>query len=103
MMSEGVEYGVAVEEDCRPEYLIPGNIIRVLNTPQTDNVNHPEHYKQFDKEVIDIIRFTLGDEKFKAYCQGCELKYRLRLGFKGDAGEDTAKAMKYNQFRSDVK
>lgn len=65
-----------------------------------DNVNHPKHYKQFGVEVIDIIHNVLGDDGFKAYCIGNELKYRLRAGDKGDAAQDIAKAMKYREFRN---
>jgi len=72
-----------------------------------DSVNSPNHYQQFSKEVKDIIRFTLGDEGYKAYCQGNEIKYRLRAGFKDShlmgAGDiDLAKAMKYNRMRLEV-
>jgi len=61
-------------------------------------VNHPEHYKQFPVEVIEIIKFALGPEGFKSYCLGNEIKYRLRAGFKGDAMEDFDKALKYRDF-----
>jgi hypothetical protein len=66
-----------------------------------DPVNHPAHYKAYPVEVIDIIRHVLGDEGFRAYCIGNELKYRLRAGDKGDAAQDIAKAMKYREFRED--
>jgi hypothetical protein len=70
-------------------------------------IHSPNHYKQFDKEVKDIIRFVLGDEGYKAYCQGNELKYRLRAGFKDahmlNPGQvDIEKALKYNDFRREV-
>ena len=39
----------------------------------SDNVKHPDHYKEYPKETIDIIRFVLGEEGFKAYCIGNEL------------------------------
>lgn len=69
-----------------------------------DQVKNPNHYKQFDKEVKDIIHFVLGNEGYKAYCQGCELKYRLRFGFKPgfDYTVDTEKALQYNNFRREV-
>ena len=64
-----------------------------------DAVNHPAHYKQYPVEVIDIIRHVLGDEGFRAYCLGNEIKYRMRAGWKGDAAQDIAKALKYADFR----
>jgi hypothetical protein len=65
----------------------------------SDAVNSPEHYLQYDMEVIDIIRHVLGPEGFRAYCIGNELKYRLRAGDKGDPVQDFAKAEKYREFR----
>ena len=66
-----------------------------------DVVDRPNHYTDhFPFECIDIIRATLTAEQFQGYCLGNELKYRLRAGFKGDASEDLAKAMKYYQFRT---
>ena len=64
-----------------------------------DAVDHPAHYRRFNVEVIDIIRHVLGEEGFRAYCIGNEVKYRLRAGFKSDGAEDLAKAMKYYEFR----
>jgi len=67
---------------------------------EQDEVNHPSHYKKFEKEAVDIIKFVLGEEGFQIYCQGCELKYRLRAGFKtADYEQDMEKAMKYYNFR----
>ncbi len=62
-------------------------------------VDHPEHYQQYPLEVIEIIHLILGDEGFKSYCLGNEIKYRLRAGFKSNSDEDIAKAMKYREFR----
>lgn len=68
-----------------------------------DAVNHPSHYAAFPVEVIDIIRFVLGPDGFRAYCFGNEIKYRMRAGLKGDnAAEDIAKAMTYKKFRGEA-
>lgn len=92
---------------CEPEKLPPisGPVTMKDGTVLVphDAVQHPAHYKRFGKEVIDIIRDTLGPEGFAAYCQGNEIKYRLRAGFKNDGSEDLAKAMKYYEFRTGVK
>lgn len=69
----------------------------------SDNVKHPSHYTAYPVEVIDMIRAVLGDEGFKAYCLGNEVKYRMRAGLKGDnAAEDIAKAMQYKEFRENA-
>ena len=72
-----------------------------------DNVNHPGHYAlHYPLEVKDVIEIVLinayGPDAYKAYCLGNELKYRLRAGFKGEPGEDIAKAMKYMEFREEA-
>lgn len=65
----------------------------------TSAVDHPSHYTAYPVEVIDVIRMILGAEGFRAYCFGNEIKYRMRAGFKDDAAQDIAKAMKYREFR----
>lgn len=65
-------------------------------------VEHPAHYTAYPLEVIDIIRRTLGDDGFRAYCFGNEIKYRMRAGLKGaNVEEDIAKAMMYKKFRTE--
>jgi hypothetical protein len=70
-----------------------------------DIVAHPKHYAgHFPFEAIEVIEWVLNKHSdeltpFQSYCLGNEMKYRLRAGFKGDAAEDIAKAMKYNEFR----
>ena len=47
-------------------------------------VNHPAHYQlENGMEAIDIIKGTLGDRGYKAFCRGNTLKYLLRAGKKG--------------------
>ena len=69
-----------------------------------DKVNHPEHYQNYKKEVIEIIEYTLGVEGFKSYCEGNEIKYRLRAGDKTENWkEDIEKALWYKNARNNVK
>lgn len=63
----------------------------------TDNVNHPPHYKQGTTETIDLIRAALGDEGFVTYCRGNVLKYIARAPYKGNQEEDLRKASWYAQ------
>lgn len=54
----------------------------------TDNVNHPAHYTQYKREVIELtslLDFTLGNA----------VKYILRAPYKGKMEEDLAKACWY--------
>lgn len=55
----------------------------------------PARYDTGAGEAIDLIRATLGDEGFVAYCRGAAMKYRLRAGKKGDRDNDLEKARWY--------
>ena len=60
-----------------------------------DNVKQPQHYMKFDTECIEVIACCLTKEAFKGYCLGNFLKYRFRMGDKGDMKEDFAKSNEY--------
>jgi len=47
-----------------------------------DFVNHPQHYKNYSVEVIDMIERIWGVEATIHYCEGNALKYRMRAGTK---------------------
>jgi hypothetical protein len=67
-----------------------------------DMVNHPPHYTQGGVECIDAIRAALGREGFIMFLRGQVLKYQWRLGLKGDAAEDAAKANWYGRKLEEV-
>lgn len=46
-----------------------------------DNIN-PNHYKQGDKEVIEMMIDIWGAEDVAKYCSMNAFKYRMRMGFK---------------------
>jgi len=48
----------------------------------SEQVNHPEHYKLYSIEVIEMIRRIYGDEKTALWCEMTALKYRMRMGLK---------------------
>jgi hypothetical protein len=84
---------------------------RTLKTeePQSDPVDHPDHYKVLPIETIDAIKLYLDAlpahiTKFQAHCIGNVLKYRLRAGHKGGEAkiiEDIGKAMRYENIYRD--
>lgn len=55
---------------------------------QYDPVNHPSHYTQYKREVIDLT------EKL-SFCVGNACKYILRAPYKGREAEDLRKAQWY--------
>ena len=57
------------------------------NTITNDNyeqVNHPSHYNNYGKEVIDMMESIWGTEKLIAFCEMNAFKYRMRMGTKPD-------------------
>lgn len=57
-----------------------------------DPVNHPSHYTQGGKEVIEIIQEVCSIDEFIGYCKGNILKYLARRNFKGFYKQDLQKA-----------
>lgn len=55
------------------------------------------------REVIDLIRDSLSDEEFVAYCLGNAMKYRARAGKKGDAHLDFEKADFYGAMADHIR
>ena len=47
-------------------------------------VNHPDHYNNYEKEVIDMIEAIWGTEKAAIWCEITAFKYRMRMGTKPD-------------------
>ena len=69
-----------------------------LHTPtayEGDSVKQPSHYKKFDIECIEVIACCMTKEEFKGYCLGNFLKYRFRMGDKGEMKEDFDKSNEY--------
>jgi len=61
---------------------------------EVDNINHPEHYKQFSREVIDTMQGVSTLEEFKGYLKLNAIKYLSR--YQGKNGvEDLSKAIWY--------
>lgn len=58
-------------------------------------VNHPNHYNDFDVEVIDMMMRIWGYEETISFCKLNAFKYRMRAGLKNDAYEDLKKAEWY--------
>ena len=65
-------------------------------------VNHPDHYNNYDKEVIDMIEAIWGTEKAAIWCEITAFKYRMRMGTKpdNDITQDISKEKWYlNKFK----
>ena len=61
---------------------------------EVDLINHPSHYKQFSREVIDTMQGVSTPEEFKGYLKLNAIKYISR--YQGKNGvEDLSKAVWY--------
>lgn len=47
-----------------------------------ENVNHPQHYNNYSKEVIDMMVDVFGKENTALFCEMNAFKYRMRMGTK---------------------
>ena len=62
---------------------------------QSDNVNHPSHYKQGTIECIDAMRQQFTKEEVVAFCKLNAFKYLWRSNHKGTPQQDIDKANWY--------
>ena len=64
-------------------------------TMNQDNVNNPQHYKQYTLEAIEGIKGSMSNEEFQGYLKGAALKYLWRYKYKQAPVEDLRKAKWY--------
>ena len=74
----------------------------IIDNKPYEMVNHPDHYNNYDKEVIDMIEAIWGTEKAAIWCEITAFKYRMRMGTKpdNDIAQDIKKEKWYlNKFK----
>lgn len=64
----------------------------------SDPVQKPAHYTSGSIECIDALRDCMSPAEFAGFCRGNAIKYLWRLGKKGPAAEDAAKAEVYTRW-----
>lgn len=71
--------------------------LRPLNTEGYEYVNHPQHYNNYDMEVIEMMEKIFGRQATKSFCLLNAFKYRMRAGTKPNipAEQDLAKEQWY--------
>lgn len=87
---EAVNTFMSLERADRIRLLRDTDRIRLMNSPSSDNVNHPPHYKVGGIETIDFI-----EAKSLNYNLGNVVKYLTRADHKGNKLEDLQKAQWY--------
>lgn len=68
-----------------------------------DMVNHPSHYNQGKREVIEEMRLLFGDYAVECFCKLSAYKYIRRADYKGHKEEDLKKAEWYMDYIADLK
>ena len=63
-----------------------------------DMVNHPAHYNQGKREVIEEMRILFGDLAVAEFCRLSAYKYIRRADYKGHKEEDLKKAEWYMDY-----
>ena len=74
-------------------YVIKDDITGKLTN--IDNVNSPAHYKQGNRETIEVIKDYMTNDEFAGYLKGNIIKYVGRFKFKGNPLQDLKKANWY--------
>lgn len=78
-----------------------------LKTPDilsaTEQVNHPNHYNDYDIEVIEMMRRIWGDQAVVQFAQMNAFKYRMRAGHKDDIDQELAKERWYLDYANTLK
>ena len=71
--------------------------IKSENLAEYENVNHPQHYNNYSKEVIDMMVDVFGKENTALFCEMNAFKYRMRMGTKpgNDINQDLDKEQWY--------
>jgi len=77
-------YPVKVEKE-------PGKI--PYQEKEYEMVNHPQHYNNYDVEVVDMMERIWGTKATMEWCKMTAYKYRMRMGTK-PGKDETKEAMK---------
>ena len=56
--------------------------LEVVKSGEKEQVNHPDHYNDYDVEVIEMMRRIFGLEATLNFCKLNAFKYRMRAGHK---------------------
>ena len=97
-MKEEFGYQISFEE-FKMRYLETVPVDKIMTHDDevksvSDMINHPSHYKQFSREVIDTMADISTNEEFKGYLKLNAIKYLSRYQSKNGV-EDLEKAIWY--------
>lgn len=72
------------QKDLDPLGDIKTELNEIKSEQKYEMVNHPTHYNNYDKEVIEMMINIWGPEETAIFCKLNAFKYRLRMGTKPD-------------------
>lgn len=72
------------QKDLEPLGDIKTELYEIKPEEKYEMVNHPTHYNNYDKEVIEMMIDIWGPEETAIFCKLNAFKYRLRMGTKPD-------------------
>lgn len=101
-------YEQLIEEHFEPVELLKKHELKKVEKPSLlineefveskEMVDHPSHYNQGKREVIEEMRILFGDEAVESFCRLNAYKYMRRAEFKGNKKEDLDKADWYMDY-----
>jgi len=105
-------YGVGIDYFYTPYIPAPVDegVITTASTIMIDDevnsesemVNHPKHYNQYDVEVIEMMRRIWGDKAVITFCKLNAFKYRMRMGEKDEISQDYEKEQWYLNYMKTI-
>ena len=87
----GNKYVLETEDN----YIVEKDIKVPMWERDKDPVNSPNHYKQGNRETIEVIKDYMTSDEFSGYLKGNIIKYVARFKFKGNPLQDLKKASWY--------
>lgn len=101
-VKEACEYVASQQE---PEQRGEPETVEAPQEEKYEMVNHPTHYNNYDKEVIDIIERVWGTYLAAMWCEITAFKYRMRMGTKptSSISEDLKKETWYLKKTKELK
>lgn len=73
---------VVKQETLEPRTEVKDKDTRVRTPNTKEQVNHPDHYNDYDVEVIEMMERIFGHEAVINFCRLNAFKYRMRAGHK---------------------
>ena len=104
-VKEACEYVASQQEPVQRSSGVEPETVEAPQEEKYEMVDHPAHYNNYDKEVIDIIERVWGTYLAAMWCEITAFKYRMRMGTKptSSISEDLKKETWYLKKTKELK